>query len=153
MEDFEQENTRANINRAPYDTLSGVTYKRAANIKRVYVTPPALESGSSVTRWLFSEHGNTAEGLLDGARFAFLHDVTLAPGAATPLEASALDEVLYVIAGDGQMRHAPEPGSPLIARPLRPGDAALIRAGEQHSIINLNAADELRYLRLGLRHA
>ena len=34
-EDFHQDDDWVNINRAPHDEVSGVIYKRAANIKRV----------------------------------------------------------------------------------------------------------------------
>ena len=87
----------ANINRAPYDQVSGVTFKRAPNIKRVRYSPadPAPEmpepwqgSGDAVVHWLFSELPGTEEHLLEGATFAFLHDFTLAPGASTGQKAN-----------------------------------------------------------------
>jgi mannose-6-phosphate isomerase-like protein (cupin superfamily) len=61
------------------------------------------------------------------------------------------DEIYYVIAGQGQLRHSSTPGSPVVARPLRPGDAVLVRGGEYHSVANLSAAEELRLIVLGLQ--
>ena len=160
-EDFHQPGVHANINRAPYDTVSGVLLKRAAHIKRVRYRPanPAPElpppwqgHGETVVRWLFSEEPGTAEALLQDATFVFLHDTTLAPGAATGMQAHAeLDEILYVLTGTGQLHHRPTPGSPVLARVLRPGDAALIRAGEYHRVENTDSSAELRLLVLGLR--
>ncbi len=149
----------ANINRAPYDQISGVTYKRAMNIKRVHYNPaePAPEmpepwqgNGTAVVRWLFSELDGTEEHLLEGATFAFLHDLTLAPGASTGQKAHpGLDRLYYVVAGQGMFYHRPTPGSPVIARPLRPGDAVLVRGREYHSLAN-EATDALRLIILGL---
>lgn len=159
-EDFHRAGVCANINRAPYDAVSGVLFKRAANIKRVRYTPanPAPElpppwqgQGEAVVRWLFSEETGSAEQLLEGAAFVFLHDTILAPGAATGMQAHAeLDEIVYVLAGEGQLHHRPTPGSPVLARVLRPGDAALIRAGEYHRVENSHPQAELRLLVLGL---
>lgn len=153
----------ANINRAPYDIVSGVLFKRAAHIKRVSYMPanPAPEmpppwqgQGETNVRWLFSEESETAEGLLDEAVFVFLHDTELAPGAATGMQAhSEADEVLVIIAGTGQLHHRPAPGSPVVARVLRPGDAALVRAGEYHRVENTSLEVPLRLLVLGLRPA
>ncbi len=152
----------ANINRAPYDRLSGVIYKRAMNIKRVRYEPanpaptmpaPWQGEGVAVVRWLFSEQPGTEEGLLDGTTFEFLHDTRLAPGASTGQHAHAgTDEVLYVIAGEGRLYHRPDESSPVVARPLRPGDAVLIRGGELHSVANTGEA-ELHLMILGLRNA
>ncbi|HOU12299.1 MAG TPA: cupin domain-containing protein [Anaerolineae bacterium] len=150
----------ANINRAPYDQVSGVTYKRAPNTKRVRYTPadPAPEmpepwqgSGDAIVRWLFSELPGTEERLLAGATFAFLHDLTLAPGAATGQKAHpGLLHLYYTVSGQGMLYHRPTDGSPVVARVLRPGDAALVRGDELHSIANETAAD-LRLLVVGLR--
>lgn len=153
----------ANINRAPYDIVSGVLLKRAAQIKRVRyepanpapdMPPPWQGHGETSVRWLFSEEKNTAEGLLEAAVFVFLHDTEIAPGAATGMQAHAdLDEVVYVVAGTGQLHHRPAPGSPVIARVLRSGDAALVRAGEYHRVENTSPEVSLRLLVLGLRRA
>ncbi len=161
-ETFHRPDRHANINRAPYDRLSGVIYKRAANIKRVQYTPadPAPQApppwqgqGATIVRWLFSEQPGTAEFLLSGARFEFLHDTSLAPGASTGQQAHpAVDEIFYVIAGHGMLHHRPNYGSPVIARPLHPGDAVLVRGGEYHSLAN-DGTEPLRLLVLGLRKA
>ncbi len=150
----------ANINRAPYDEVSGVIFKRAAHIQRVRYTPadPAPEmppayqgSGEAVVRWLFSEQTGTEERLLAGATLAFLHDTTLAPEASTGMQAHPdTDELFYTLSGSGELRHRPTPGSPVIVRPLRPGDAALVRGGEYHSIAN-RGAEPLRLLVIGLK--
>jgi quercetin dioxygenase-like cupin family protein len=150
----------ANINRAPYDQVSGVTYKRAANIKRVCYSPadPAPEmpepwqgSGDAVVRWLFSELPGTEEHLLEGATFAFLHDLTLAPGTSTGQKANpGLDTITYVVSGRGTLYHRPTDGSPVVARVLRPGDAVLVRGDEFHNVDN-EAVDDLRLIVLGLR--
>lgn len=157
-EAFHQGDEWSNINRAPYDQVSGVIYKRAASIKRVAHAPldpepdapPAVKGrGETVIRWLFSEQAGTEEGLLTGAAFAFLHDVTLAPEASTGMTARPEEQLLYVIEGRGQLQHQPDAGSPIVTRPLRPGDAALIHAGERHRLVNVLDAN-LRLLVLGL---
>jgi len=150
----------ANINRAPYDQVSGVLYKRAAVIKRVRYEPadPAPEmpvpfqgNGAAVVRWLFSEQPGTEEHLLEGRSFAFLHDLTLEPGAATGMQAQAAqDTLLYILEGEGRLHHCPSPGSPVITRVLRPGDAVLIRAGEQHRVANIQEEAPLRLIVIGL---
>ncbi len=159
-EDFHQGVNWANINRAPYDEVSDVIYKRAANIKRVAHMPlnPAPDlpeslqgNGEAVVRWLFSEQPGTAETLLKGATFAYLQDVTLESAASTGMMAQAEHRILYVIVGHGQLQHRPDDGGPIVARPLRPGDAALIRAGEHHRIAN-DSEEMLRLLILGLTH-
>jgi len=152
----------ANINRAPYDQDFGVTYKRAAHIKRVRYSPaePAPEmpepwqgSGEAVVRWLFSELPGTAEHLLEGATFAFLHDLTLPPGAATGQKANpGLDKIYYVVSGVGKLYHRPTDGSPVIARLLRPGDTMLVRGEEYHNVASeADAGDDLHMIVLGLR--
>lgn len=150
----------ANINRAPYDQVSGVTYKRAANIKRVRYDPaePAPEmpkawqgTGPAVVRWLFSEQSGTEEHRLDGATFAFLHDLTLPPGSATGQKANpGLDKIYYVIDGQGMFYHRPTDGSPVLARPLRPGDAVLVRGDEYHNIANQDTERDVRLIVVGL---
>lgn len=159
-EAFHQD-AQANINRAPYDQVFGVTYKRAAHIKRVRYTPaePAPEmpepwqgNGDAVVRWLFSELPVTEEHLLEGATFAFLHDLTLAPGSATGQKAHpGLDSIYYVVSGGGMLYHRPTDGSPVIARLLRPGDAALVRGAEVHNVANEVETGDLRLIVLGLR--
>lgn len=151
---------QANINRAPYDQVFGVTFKRAAHSKRVRYSPaePAPEmpepwqgSGEAVVRWLFSERPGTAERLLAGAPFAFLHDLTLAPGAATGQKANpGLDKIYYVASGAGRLYHRPTDGSAVIARVLRPGDAALVRGDEYHNVANEAEDGDLRLIVLGL---
>jgi len=158
--DFHRPGAPANINRAPYDQISGVLYKRAPHIQRVAYEPadaapelpdPWQGHGRAVVRWLFSEQLGTAEHLLDGAMFEFLHDTTLASGAATGQRAHAdVDEIFYVMAGYGTFYHRPNTGSPAVARPLRPGDAILVRGGEYHNVAN-DGSEELRLLVLGLR--
>ena len=158
-EGFHQDDP-ANINRAPYDQAFGVTYKRAAHIKRVRYTPaepapqmpePWQGNGDTVVRWLFSELSSTAEHLLEGETFAFLHDLTLSPGASTGQKASpGLDKIYYVVSGTGRLYHRPTDGSPVIARVLRPGDAALVRGNELHNVANDEAESDLRLIVLGL---
>ncbi len=153
------QDTWANINRAPYDQVFGVTFKRAAHSKRVRYSPaePAPEMpepwqghGEAIARWLFSELPCTAERLLEGARFAFLHDLTLSPGASTGQQTHpGFLHIYYVIGGAGRLYHRPTNGSPVVARVLRPGDAALVRGDEFHNIANETDAD-LRLIVLGL---
>ncbi len=150
----------ANINRAPYDHAFGVTFKRAAHSKRVRYSPaePAPEmpepwqgSGKAVVRWLFSELPGTAEHLLEDATFAFLHDLTLPPGAATGQKAHpGLLHIYYVVGGAGRLYHRPTDGSPVITRVLRPGDAALVRGAEAHNLANDAEIGDLRLIVLGL---
>ncbi|HNT74648.1 MAG TPA: cupin domain-containing protein [Anaerolineae bacterium] len=156
--DFYRPGEWANINRAPYDQVSGVTYKRAAHIKRVMITPDAASEapalwqarGTTVVRWLFSELAGTEEHLLAEATFAFLHDVRLLPGAATPQSDHPGEmHVLYGVAGCGMVCHRSQPGSPVLARPLRPGDAVLIRGTEYYNIVN-EGVEEVRLIVLGL---
>ncbi|MBN1262295.1 MAG: cupin domain-containing protein [Anaerolineae bacterium] len=151
---------QANINRAPYDQDFGVIFKRAAHSKRVRYSPadPAPEmpepwqgSGDAVVHWLFSELPGMAEHLLAGATFAFLHDLTLPPGAATGQKANpGLDKIYYVVSGAGRFYHRPTDGSPVIARVLRPGDAALVRGEEYHNVANEAESGDLRLIVLGL---
>lgn len=151
---------QVNINRAPYDQDFGVTYKRATHIKRVRYNPaePAPEmpepwqgGGAAVVRWLFSELPGTAEHLLKGATFAFLHDLTLPPGASTGQKANpGMDKIYYVVSGAGRLYHRPTDGSPVIARVLRPGDAMLVRGDEYHNLANETDTDDLRLIVLGL---
>lgn len=151
----------ANINRSPHDRVSGVVFKRAPAIKSVRCTPelgaasmsvagkPA--QGEMVVRWLFSETPGTQEGLLSGRTFGHLQDLTLDPAAGTVHEAHpGLDTLLVVIEGRGMLRHRPTPGSPIIVRPLRPGDAALIAEAELFDVENVDAAAPLRIILLGL---
>ncbi|MFP4395365.1 MAG: cupin domain-containing protein [Anaerolineales bacterium] len=153
-EDFHQPEARANINRAPHDQIAGVIYKRALNIKAVRYDEGQGAGGkgqSMVVRWLFSELSGTEENLLADAIFAFLHDVRVAPGAASGEQsAEAEDRIYYVIAGVGMLYHRPTPGSPIVARPLRPGDACWVRAGEYHHLENKSEETTLRLIVVGL---
>ncbi len=168
---FHAASPRANINRAPHDRVSGVVYKRAAHIKTVRydlvsespqqmclpLTPD--EAGTGVSgrgtlniRWLFSELEDLDEGLLKGRSFSYLQELNLAPGTATVEAAySDLDTVLYVIEGYGELDHRPSAGSPMLVRPLRPGDAALIQANELYRIENRSSDAPVRLMMLGLR--
>jgi mannose-6-phosphate isomerase-like protein (cupin superfamily) len=153
----------ANVNRAPHDEVAGVLYKRAASIKRVRYEPlnPAPEEpeiwqgdGEAVVRWLFSEGAGTEEGLLSGKAFACIQEVRMQPGAASGMVVSEeLDHILYVVSGEGALRHRPGDGSPVVVRPLRPGDAALIREGVQWSVASESQVEELRIVALGLQRA
>ncbi|HEY89539.1 MAG TPA: cupin domain-containing protein [Thermoflexia bacterium] len=158
-EKFHREAKWSNINRAPHDEVSGVIYKRAAHIKPVRYQPaaPAPEmpapfqgNGETVVRWLFSEQPGTEEDLLAAANFVYLHASTLEPGAAEGMQIYAESRLLYVIAGAGELQHHPTPGSPVIVRPLHPGDAALVRAGEYHRVCNTSEDDVLRLMVVGL---
>lgn len=151
----------ANINRAPYDAVSGVIFKRAANVKRVRYEPleaapempePWQGNGPAVVRWLFSEFPGTEEGLLEGATFAFLRDLALSPGASTGQKANpGIDRLYYVTGGQGMLYHRPTDGAPVIARPMRPCDAVLVRGDELHSLANETKDAELRVIVVGLR--
>jgi mannose-6-phosphate isomerase-like protein (cupin superfamily) len=150
-----------NINRAPLDRVSGVIYKRAANIKRVCYEPvnPAPEmlaswqgEGAGVVRWLFSEVPGMEEGLLAGRTFAFMQDLRLASGASTGHRAHPdYDTLLYVVGGRGMIYHRSSTGSPVVARPLRPGDVVLVEATELYSLAHTGAAEPLRLIVVGLR--
>ncbi len=162
--DFHQGDMHVNINRAPLDQVTGVTFKRALNIKRIAYTPSSSRfasdtadhpeswqaQGTAIVRWLFSEHTTTAEGLVTGATFAFLHDVHLPSATQTEQRAHPGEtHLLYIVAGTGWLYHRPTAGSPIITRPLRTGDAALIRGTELYSIANTSAG-ELVLLIVGL---
>ena len=159
-ESFHDVDGRVNINRSPHDRVSGVVYKRAVNIKSVHYEPaePAPEmpepwrgQGSAVVRWLFSEQPGTEEGLLPARAFRYLQDVSLDPGASTGQKAHpGLDTVVYVMEGSGVLSHRPTAGSPVLVRPLRPGDAVLIEAAELYSIANVTSTSTLRLVVLGL---
>jgi hypothetical protein len=145
-EEFHQPGQQANINRAPYDVISGVIYKRAANIKRVRydpldAAPDAVESwqgsGAAVVRWLFSESGDTAEDIIAGADFLFLQDITLEPGASSGQQQHENElRILYAISGAGLLYHRACLGCPVVSRPLRVGDTALIQGSEYYSVAN-----------------
>lgn len=159
-EKFHRPGAWANINRAPYDLVGGVVFKRAALIARVRYAPadPAPEQpepwqgqGAAVVHWLFSEQPGTEEHLLAGATLEFLHDTMLEPGARTGMQAHGdVDELFYVVAGQGRLYHRATTGSPIIARPLRPGDAALVRGGEYHCVA-AEGESPLRLIVVGLQ--
>lgn len=159
-ETFTASEGQTNINRAPHDRVSGVVYKRAMATKRVSYTPldpvpempaPWQGTGTSIVRWLFSEAPGTEEGLLVGRTFRLLQDIELLPGATTGQTAHPdRDTLIYVIEGEGMLTHHPSPGSPLLARPLRPGDAALIAGDEHYSLTNLHTDVSLRLILVGL---
>jgi len=157
--DFYGDDGMARINRAPLDVVSGVVYKRAAATKSVTqafcdpdTSQPWQGRGSAVVRWLFSEQPGTAEGLLTGRTFAFLQALVLAPGTSTAERAlSGVDVLLVVVAGDGRLYHRPAAGSAIVTRPLREGDAVLVRAGELYSVSNEGEEGEMRSMVLGLR--
>ncbi len=159
-EEFHQPEAAANINRAPHDRAAGVVYKRALNTKRVIYSPlnPALDmpepwhgAGSTIVRWLFSEQPGTLEGLLRDRVFRFMQDVELLPDASTGQTTQAdIDIVLYITEGCGMLTHRSTPGSPVIARPLRPCDAALVEAGTLYGIANRSETVSLRLILLGL---
>ncbi|MBN1260032.1 MAG: cupin domain-containing protein [Anaerolineae bacterium] len=161
--EFHQPDAHANVNRAPYDEVSGVIYKRDANVKRVRYVPeahapdlpaPWQGTGETVIRWLFSELPGSEEALLAGATFAFLHHATLAPGARTGMhDHPGVDHVLVALAGYGELHHRPGDGSPVVVRPLRPRDAALVRGAECYRIANPSEETPLELLVLGLRRA
>lgn len=157
----ETEEGRININRAPLDRVSGVVFKRAANIKRVRYDPPdpAPEmpplwqgEGAGVVRWLFSELPGMEEGLLTGCTFALMQDLRLEPGAATGQRAHpGVVTLLYVIKGEGMLHHRPSTGSPVVARPLRPGDALMVEGDERYRLMNTQPAASLQVIVVGLR--
>lgn len=159
-QDFHDDKPWANINRAPYDEISGVLYKRNGNIKRVRYPQGAEASadsladglGDMVVRWLFSESEGTQENLLDSKTFVMLQDVELAEGACSAETAQDdIDLLIYVMSGEGQLHHRPHDGSPVMTRPLRPGDAALIRCGERYAWAHAGAQAALRLLVVGLK--
>ncbi len=155
----------ANVNRAPHDRVSGVIFKRAANIRRVRYTLSDSEvscqtsdtglecpgQGEADVSWIFSEQPGSEEGILAGHTFRYFQDVELLPGASTEqIEYAEWDAVLYVVAGEGRLLHRPSSGSPNIVRPLRSSDAALIRGGELFAIANASDTARLRLIILGL---
>lgn len=150
-----------NINRAPLDAVSGVVYKRSAATKSVRLAIPEPDAGAphpwqgrgtAVLRWLFSEHPGTAEGLLVGRTFAFLQELTVTVGSSTAERAQPdVDVALIVVSGVARLYHRPTAGSPVITRPLRVGDAALVRAGERYSIAGEGEADDACLIVLGLQ--
>ncbi|MBN1247901.1 MAG: cupin domain-containing protein [Anaerolineae bacterium] len=149
-----------NINRAPYDRIAGVLYKRAMAIKSVSYAPldPAPElpemwrgHGETVVRWLFSEEPGTAEGLLQQSEFRALQSLRLAPGAATGQRRHpGRDTILFVIAGRGTLSHRASLGVPVVQRPLREGDVVLIAGDERYSLANDDALSALYVLALHL---
>ena len=159
-EEFHRTDQWVNINRAPYDVISGVIYKPAAGIKHVRYAPldgnadlpaPWQGTGTAVVRWLFSESAGTEENLLPQAEFLYLHEIVLEPGAAGGQNHHP-DEicVLTIISGEGTLYHCACVGCPVVARPLRAGDCALIQPSEYYSISNVEGCAPLRFIRLGL---
>jgi quercetin dioxygenase-like cupin family protein len=161
---FSEDDGWRNINRSPYDRISGVLYKRASVIKSVRHDPldPAPElsdlwcgHGETVVTWLLSEAPGTEEGLLQNHDFRALQMLKLAPGAATGQRRHPSQEtILYVLAGGGVLRHRTSVGAPSVQRPLREGDVVLISGDEFYSIANeagdTNPEGDLRLLVLHL---
>lgn len=58
--------------------------------------------------------------------------------------------ICYTLAGEGELQHRATPGSPIVVRPLRPGDVVLIQAGVSHRVQNKHADETLRLIILGL---
>jgi hypothetical protein len=149
-----------NINRAPLDRTSGVVFKRAMAIKRVRYEPvdhapempePWRGRGAGVVRWLFSEAAGMDEGLLPRHTFRFMQELRLPPGAMTGHRAhTGIEALFYVIEGEGMVYHRPTPGSPILSRPLRPGDAMLVTGDELYSVANTHAEALLRLMVVGL---
>jgi hypothetical protein len=150
-----------NINRAPYDVISGVIYKQALNVKRVRYEPldpvpdmpePWQGCGAAVVRWLFSEQPGTEENLLSGAEFDTFLDIVLDPGASSgQMRHIGEARILYVISGEGLLYHRACVGCPVIARPLRVGDTVLIQDTEYYSIANHADETPFRLLLVGFR--
>jgi hypothetical protein len=159
--EFHNQDQWVNINHAPYDVVSGVIYKPAGSIKSVRYEPldevkavptPWHGTGSAVVKWLFSELAGTEEKLLNHAEFLYLHDIVLGPGASSGQKRHTDNiGVIYIISGEGTLHHAACVGCPVVARPLRVGDAALIQAGEYYGISNVDSETSLRFMRLGLK--
>jgi hypothetical protein len=162
---FEGPEGRANVNRAPHDWVSGVAFKRAANVRRVRYTlrgedvqhgaapavPEYQGTGMADVRWVFSEQPGSEEDLLAQHTFRYFQDVEFLPGASTEQRSfSEWDTVLYVIEGEGRLLHRPSAGSPNFVRPLRPFDAVLIRQRELFAIANASDTASLRLIILGL---
>ncbi len=162
-EQFHIPDNWANINRAPYDVISGVIYKQALNIKRIRYEPldaapdmaePWQGSGVAIVRWLFSESQDTEEKILSGAEFLFLQDISLDPGASSgQLRHSSEIRILYCISGEGTLHHRACLGCPAVARPLREGDAALIQSSEFYNIENNYKSQPLRLFVIGFRES
>ena len=162
-EQFHLPDKWTNINRAPYDVISGVIYKPAVNIKRVLYDPldeapdiaePWRGAGAAIVRWLFSENQDTEENILTGAEFLFLQDIMLDPGASSGQMRHG-DEVriLYSVSGEGTLNHRACLGCPVVSRPLRAGDAALIQSSEFYSIANDTENQPFRLLLIGFRQS
>lgn len=160
-EQFHLPDNWVNINRAPHDVISGVIYKQALNIKNVRYEPldaapemPELWQGhgGAIVRWLFSEISGTEENILTGAEFLFLQDITLDPGASSgQMRHSGEVRILTTISGEGILYHRACLGCPVVARPLRVGDSALVQDGELYNIANHLEGIPFRALMVGLR--
>jgi hypothetical protein len=155
----------ANVNRAPHDRVSGVIFKRGANVRLVRyalggeaverATPAGVPeytgTGEADVRWVFSEQSGSQENVLGAHAFRYFQDVELLPGAATEQSSSPeQDTLLYVISGEGRLLHRPSLGSPSFVRPLRPFDAVVIRSKEWFAIANVSDSAPLRLTILGL---
>jgi quercetin dioxygenase-like cupin family protein len=159
-EEFLSDSGWSNINRSPYDRVSGVLYKRAMAIKSVQYTPldpapdmpePWQGRGETLVRWLFSEEPGTEEGLLEKREFRALQVLVLAPGASSGQRSHpGRDTILCVVEGEGALSHRPSSGAPVLQRPLRKGDAVFIDGNELYSITNGDAEKELRLVVLHL---
>jgi hypothetical protein len=158
---FHRSDQWVNINRAPYDVISGVIYKQALNSKIVRYEPldptpdmpePWQGKGGASVRWLFSENPGTEENILAGAEFLVLQDIVLDPGASSgQLQHADEVRILYSINGEGILYHRACLGCPVIARPLRKGDAVLIQSSEYYSIANHATDESFRMLLIGFR--
>ncbi|MDF1513928.1 MAG: cupin domain-containing protein [Anaerolineae bacterium] len=150
-----------NINRAPYDIISGVLYKQAINSKCVEYQPldptpdmpdPWKGSGKTSIRWLFSEMDGTEEHILNGTEFIALLDTKIKPNASSGHRRHTGEvHILYTISGQGTLYHRACSGCPVISRPLRTGDAAVVQGTELYSIENHDEHLDFRLLILKLR--
>mgnify|MGYP002642484727 CR=1 FL=1 len=73
-------------------------------------------------------------GKADGSPSFSARVFTLAPGGYTPYHEHAWEHLNYIIAGKGELLDADGQ-----ARPLQPGDFALVQPGEKHQYRNASA--------------
>ena len=124
-----------------YCGQDGQSFKFSDSMAHVRYAPahpnpnaPAGEQGSGelVAKWIYCEEPQKSEGIL-GSSIELMMDSQLAPNACLGLHAHVrTEEIYYLLEGDAVVKLYS--GKEKIARKLIPGDAHLIKPGQNHTV-------------------